>query len=62
VARQIDTTVMTMFDVEDLGIRRAMDIALEIAWKGADAVYLSFTSTSSTPATPPKPELPSPVA
>jgi agmatinase len=42
VAEQIDTTVITMFDVEDLGIRRAMDIALEIAWKDADAVYLSF--------------------
>ena len=42
VARQIDTTVITMFDVEEIGIRRAMDIALEIAWKDADAVYLSF--------------------
>ena len=42
VAQRIDTTVITMFDVEDLGIRRAMDIALEIAWKGVDAVYLSF--------------------
>jgi agmatinase len=42
VAEQIDTTVITMFDVENLGIRRAMDIALEIAWKDADAVYLSF--------------------
>ncbi|HEU4489946.1 MAG TPA: agmatinase [Jiangellales bacterium] len=42
VAERIDTTVITMFDVEELGIRRAMDIALEIAWKDADAVYLSF--------------------
>ena len=42
VAQDIDTTVITMFDVEELGIRRAMDIALEIAWKDADAVYLSF--------------------
>ena len=42
VAKDIDTTVITMFDVEELGIRRAMDIALEIAWKDADAVYLSF--------------------
>jgi agmatinase len=42
VAQRIDTTVITMFDVEELGIRRAMDIALEIAWKNADAVYLSF--------------------
>jgi len=42
VASEIDTTVITMFDVDDLGIQRAMDIALEIAWKDADAVYLSF--------------------
>ena len=31
-----------MFDVEELGVARAMEIALEIAWKDADAVYLSF--------------------
>jgi arginase family enzyme len=42
VAEQIDTTVITMFDVDELGVDRAMDIALEIAWKDADAVYLSF--------------------
>ncbi|BCJ75769.1 agmatinase [Catellatospora sp. IY07-71] len=42
VADEIDTTVITMFDVDELGIDRAMDIALEIAWKDADAVYLSF--------------------
>lgn len=42
VAREIDTTVITMFDVEEIGIGRAMDIALEIAWKDAAAVYLSF--------------------
>ena len=42
VAEQIDTTVISMFDVDDMGIDKAMDIALEIAWKDADAVYLSF--------------------
>ena len=42
VAEQIDTTVITMFDVEELGVDRAIEIALEIAWKDADAVYLSF--------------------
>lgn len=42
VAEERDTTVITMFDVEELGIDRAMDIALEIAWKDVDAVYLSF--------------------
>jgi agmatinase len=42
VAEERDTTVITMFDVEELGVQRAMEIALEIAWKDADAVYLSF--------------------
>lgn len=42
VAEERDTTVITMFDVEELGIDHAVDIALEIAWKDADAVYLSF--------------------
>jgi agmatinase len=42
VAEERDTTMITMFDVEELGVSRAMDIALEIAWKDADAVYLSF--------------------
>lgn len=42
VAEERDTTVITMFDVEELGVSRAMDIAREIAWKDADAVYLSF--------------------
>jgi arginase family enzyme len=42
VAEEIDTTVITMFGVEELGVQRAMEIALEIAWKDADAVHLSF--------------------
>jgi agmatinase len=42
VAEERDTTVITMFDVEELGVDRAMEIALEIAWKDATAVYLSF--------------------
>jgi arginase family enzyme len=42
VAEEIDTTVITMFDVDELGIDRAIDIALEIAWEDVDAVYLSF--------------------
>ncbi|MGW1991861.1 agmatinase [Embleya sp. NPDC001921] len=42
VAEERDTTVITMFDVEELGVDRVMEIALEIAWKDADAVYLSF--------------------
>lgn len=42
VADEMDTTVITMFDVDERGIDDIMDIALEIAWKDADAVYLSF--------------------
>ncbi|MFE2043060.1 agmatinase [Streptomyces sp. NPDC059477] len=42
VAAERDTTVISMFDVEELGIDHAMEIALEIAWKDVDAVYLSF--------------------
>jgi agmatinase len=42
VAKERETTVMTMGDIENLGIDRAVDAALEIAWKGCDQVYLSF--------------------
>jgi agmatinase len=42
VADGMDTTVITMFDVDERGIDDIMDVALEIAWKDADAVYLSF--------------------
>ena len=31
-----------MRDVEELGIDKTAEIALELAWKGADAVYMSF--------------------
>ena len=34
--------MITMFDVEELGVDRATEIALGIAWKDATAVYLSF--------------------
>jgi len=40
--RSRDTNVLTMRDVEELGLDRTAEIALELAWKGADAVYLSF--------------------
>jgi len=33
---------MTIGDVEELGIAKVAEMALEIAWKGAKAVYLSF--------------------
>ena len=42
VAEARDTTVISMFDVDEMGIDKAMDIALEFAWRDVDAVYLSF--------------------
>jgi agmatinase len=42
VARERQTTVMTIGDVETMGIDRAAELALEVAWDGAEAVYLSF--------------------
>ncbi len=42
VARERQTTVLTISDIESIGIERAVEAALEVAWKGADAVYLSF--------------------
>ncbi|WP_163970572.1 agmatinase family protein [Oceanobacillus halotolerans] len=39
--RKFDTTVITMGDVEKYGIDHVADIALEKAWRGAKAVYLS---------------------
>ncbi|WP_455380240.1 agmatinase family protein [Acidihalobacter prosperus] len=41
-ARHRETTIITMNDVERLGLDKVVEIALEYAWKDADAVYLSF--------------------
>jgi agmatinase len=42
VARERRATVVTMTDVERWGIERVCEMALEIAWKNAKAVFLSF--------------------
>jgi agmatinase len=42
VARERNTTIMTIDDVERLGIERAAEMALEIAWKDSAAVFLSL--------------------
>jgi agmatinase len=42
VARNRNTTVLTISDIEDVGVEKAAEAALEVAWKGARAVYLSF--------------------
>jgi agmatinase len=41
-AAKRDTTILTMNDVVSLGLDRVVEIALETAWDGVDAVYLSF--------------------
>lgn len=42
VGRERGTTILTVNDVEKIGIDKTLEIALEVAWKGAKAVYLSF--------------------
>ncbi len=41
-ARKRNTTIITMHDVERLGLDKVAEIALDYAWKDADAVYLSW--------------------
>jgi agmatinase len=42
VGRERGTTILTVSDIESIGIDKSIEIALEVAWKGASAVYLSF--------------------
>jgi agmatinase len=42
VGRERGTTVVTVGDVERVGIEKVAEVALEVAWKGTAAVYLSF--------------------
>jgi agmatinase len=42
VGRERGTTILTVNDIEKIGIDKTIEIALEVAWKGASAVYLSF--------------------
>lgn len=49
-ARGGNSVVLTMNDVEEVGIPRAAEIALEVAWgNGAEGVYLSFDIDSVDP-------------
>ncbi len=49
-ARKGDSVVLTVDDVERLGIDKAAEIALEVAWgNGAEGVYLSFDIDSVDP-------------
>ena len=49
VANERGSSVMTMKDVEELGVHGAAEMALELAWKDAKAVYLSFDIDSIDP-------------
>jgi agmatinase len=42
VGRERGTTVMTVTDCVEMGIEKAAELALEVAWDKADAVWLSF--------------------
>ena len=42
VARERNTTVITMTDIDRWGLERMCEMALENAWKDAQAVFLSF--------------------
>jgi agmatinase len=42
VGRGRGTTIMTVDDVERVGLDKIAETALELAWQGASAVYLSF--------------------
>jgi agmatinase len=50
VARERQATVMTMADVDRYGADRVIEYALEIAWKNAKAVWISFDVDSLDPA------------
>jgi agmatinase len=60
VARERKATVITIEDIEHFGIARIMEYALEIAWKGARAVWLSFDIDSVDPAFAPGTGTPEP--
>jgi len=49
VAKRRGTSVMTITDITELGPAKAAEIALDIAWKGCKAVYLSFDIDSIDP-------------
>jgi len=42
VGRERGTTIMTMTDIMEMGLDKALDVAIEVASDGTDAVYLSF--------------------
>ncbi len=49
VARERQATVITITDIERWGLERVAEMALEIAWRNAKAVFLSFDIDSIDP-------------
>jgi agmatinase len=49
IAKRRGTSVLTMQDIDTHGPRKAAEIALEMAWEGCKAVYLSFDIDSIDP-------------
>ena len=41
-ARRKNTNIITIEDIEEMGLEKTAEIALELAWKDADMVYVSF--------------------
>ena len=60
IMRRRGMQIMTIDDMEELGPIKAAEIALEIAWKGAKAVYLSYDIDSIDPAFAPGTQAPEP--
>lgn len=42
VARDRETNIITMSDMERMGVDKTAEMALEMAWDGVDMVYMSF--------------------
>ena len=42
VARDRETNIITMSDMEKMGVDKTAEMALEMAWDGVDMVYMSF--------------------
>lgn len=42
IGRERGTTILTVNDCVDMGLDEAIEVALDVAWDGAEAVWLSF--------------------
>ncbi|GER85300.1 MAG: agmatinase [Thermogemmatispora sp.] len=60
LAHERQATVITLDDIDRYGIERIMEYALEVAWKGASAVWLSFDIDVVDPAFAPGTGTPEP--